>query len=52
MIWNSWNHFWNMGGYGLYVWGSYALCVVVFACEPLWARRKLKFALSKIRDAA
>lgn len=52
MIWNGWDDFWNMGGYGLYVWGSYALCAVVFTCEPLWSKRKLKSALSKIRDAA
>lgn len=31
MNWGSWSNFWHMGGYGLYVWGSYAvtlLCVV------------------------
>jgi heme exporter protein D len=27
MIWNSWNDFFAMGGYALYVWGSF---VVVF----------------------
>ena len=25
MIWASWSDFWNMGGYGLYVWGSYGV---------------------------
>ena len=29
MIWDSWNDFFAMGGYGLYVWGS---VVVVFGC--------------------
>lgn len=31
MNWGSWDAFWAMGGYGLYVWGSYGmtlLCVV------------------------
>jgi heme exporter protein D len=31
MIWQGWSDFWAMGGYGLYVWGSYAatlLCIV------------------------
>jgi heme exporter protein D len=25
MIWDSWGAFFNMGGYGLYVWGSVIL---------------------------
>jgi len=32
MIWSSWTEFWAMGGYGLYVWGSFgvtALCVAL-----------------------
>ncbi len=29
MIWESWDDFFAMGGYGLYVWGSF---VVVFGC--------------------
>ena len=29
MIWGSWSDFFAMGGYALYVWGSF---VVVFGC--------------------
>jgi len=29
MIWSSWSEFFSMGGYGVYVWGSY---IVTFAC--------------------
>lgn len=29
MNWSSWTEFFAMGGYGVYVWGSYA---VTFAC--------------------
>lgn len=29
MIWESWSEFFAMGGYGVYVWGSY---FVTFAC--------------------
>lgn len=29
MIWGSWSEFFDMGGYALYVWGSF---VVVFGC--------------------
>ena len=40
--WASAGDFWAMGGYGFYVWGSYAAVVIVLAIE-LWllkARRK------------
>lgn len=29
MIWESWSDFFAMGGYALYVWGSF---IVVFGC--------------------
>ena len=31
MIWSSWSEFFSMGGYGLYVWGSYivtSICII------------------------
>ena len=37
--------FWNMGGYGLYVWGSYGFGLAVFAWNllaPALERRSLK----------
>jgi heme exporter protein D len=37
MIWNSASDFFAMGGYGLYVWGSYAVCAVCMAAEPVLA---------------
>ncbi len=42
MIWESWDAFWAMGGYGLYVWGSFGVTAVVIAAD-IWlvaARRK------------
>ena len=33
MNWHSWQEFLAMGGYGLYVWGSYAVTLVVLAAE-------------------
>lgn len=33
MIWQSWSEFLAMGGYGLYVWGSYAVTLAVLAVE-------------------
>ena len=49
MNWNSAADFFAMGGYGLYVWGSYAAALVLMTAEPLLARRRLRGAL---RDAA
>ena len=33
MSWNSVGDFFHMGGYGLYVWGSYAVTLAVIAIE-------------------
>jgi heme exporter protein D len=33
MIWESWDAFWAMGGYGLYVWGSYAVVLICVVAE-------------------
>ena len=33
MSWNSWGDFWAMGGYSLYVWGSYAVAFGLLAIE-------------------
>jgi heme exporter protein D len=42
MNWGSFDAFVSMGGYGLYVWGSYAACVVALVVElvQLAARRR------------
>ena len=33
MSWGAWQDFWNMGGHGLYVWGSYAVTLAVIVTE-------------------
>lgn len=42
MNWASWSDFVAMGGYGLYVWGSFAMCALVLLAEVslLAARRR------------
>ena len=42
MNWGSWSNFFAMGGYGLYVWGSYAVFFGLIATEValLVARRR------------
>jgi len=48
MMWNSASDFFHMGGYGLYVWGSYVVCAAFMLAEPLLARHRHRQAL---RDA-
>jgi heme exporter protein D len=48
MNWNSASEFFAMGGYGLYVWGSYAVTLIIMAAEPLIAAARRRRA----RDAA
>lgn len=48
MNWNSSAEFFAMGGYGLYVWGSYAVTALFMLSEPWLAVRRHRRA----RDAA
>ena len=41
MNWGTFDGFLHMGGYGLYVWGSYGVTLVVMVIEPMLARRRL-----------
>jgi heme exporter protein D len=45
MNWGSAAAFFEMGGYGLYVWGSYGAAVLLMAVEPLLVRRRHQRAL-------
>jgi len=38
VTWGSWEAFWSMGGYALFVWGSYAMALAVLATE-IWQLR-------------
>ena len=40
--WGSWSEFFSMGGFGLYVWGSYGITLVLLAGEVLmlWKRKR------------
>ncbi len=49
MNWNSAAEFFHMGGYGFFVWTSYAVCAVCMVAEPLLARARHRQAL---QDAA
>jgi heme exporter protein D len=40
MNWHSASEFFAMGGYGLYVWGSYAVAALCMGLEPVLAARR------------
>jgi heme exporter protein D len=48
-MWSSASEFFAMGGYALYVWSAYAVCLALMLIEPLLARRHRQQAL---RDAS
>jgi heme exporter protein D len=52
MNWGGWNNFWAMGGYGLYVWGSYAVTLVAIAVEIALLRMRRRNALEALKQAA
>ncbi len=51
MNWGSADAFFAMGGYGLYVWGSYGLTLVLMLTEPVLAARRRRLALVAARQA-
>ena len=40
MNWHSASEFFAMGGYGLYVWGAYAVTALCMGVEPLLAAQR------------
>jgi heme exporter protein D len=51
MEWTSASDFFSMGGYGLYVWGAYAVTALTMAVEPLLAAGRRRRALREARDS-
>ena len=50
----SWGQFFNMGGYALYIWGSYGLALIAIAIEILFLvnrKRTLRKKLSLILNS-
>jgi heme exporter protein D len=50
MQWGSVDNFVHMGGYGLYVWGSYGVTLLLMVIEPLLAVRRRRKALREAHD--
>lgn len=49
MIWESWNAFWAMGGYALYVWGSFGATLACIVGEVWRVRRQRRQVISRLR---
>ena len=49
MSWGSLDNFLAMGGYGLYVWGSYAVTLVVIVVELILLAKRKRNAVERIR---
>lgn len=52
MNWSSAAEFFAMGGYALYVWGSFGACLVAFVAEPLLIRQRHNQAVRTLRRQA
>ena len=49
MSWGSFDNFLAMGGYGLYVWGSYGVTLVLMAAELVLLARRRRNAVERAR---
>ena len=50
MQWANAREFFAMGGYALYVWGSFGVCAVAMIAEPLLVCHRRKQAIKNIRN--
>ncbi|NBW25346.1 MAG: heme exporter protein CcmD [Betaproteobacteria bacterium] len=51
MSWNSWEEFWDMGGYAFFVWGSYGVVFAGVALELWLAVRRRSAVLVALRNS-
>ncbi len=52
MYWKSFDDFVQMGGYGLYVWGSYGVTLAVMLVEAIAVRQRQRRAMQTARQEA
>jgi heme exporter protein D len=48
MHWASWSEFWNMGGYGYYVWMSFGAALAGVVIEIVLLRHRRGLAVKQI----
>jgi heme exporter protein D len=49
MQWASLSEFWAMGGYGLYVWGSYVVTAAIIVVEILLLKKSRKQTMTLLK---
>ena len=49
IYWNSFGDFLHMGGYGLYVWGSFGVTALIMIVEPIVVARNRKNTISRLK---
>jgi heme exporter protein D len=49
MNWNSASEFFAMGGYALYVWGSFGVCAAALALETFLVEQRRKAIVTSLR---
>jgi heme exporter protein D len=49
MIWQNWQEFFEMGGYGLYVWGSTIVTVAAMVGEVIAVKKRQSTAKAMLR---
>ncbi|PKO87688.1 MAG: heme exporter protein CcmD [Betaproteobacteria bacterium HGW-Betaproteobacteria-12] len=49
IYWNSFGDFLAMGGYGLYVWGSFGVTALIMAIEPILVARNRKNTIARLK---
>ena len=49
IYWKSFSDFLAMGGYGLYVWGSFGLTALIMIAEPIAVMRSRKTTLARLK---
>ncbi len=47
--WNSFSDFLAMGGYGLYVWGSFGVTALILVVEPIVIARQRKATIARLK---
>lgn len=49
-MWNSPSEFFAMGGYALYVWSSFGVCVLILILEPLMVRARFSAIVRRLKQ--
>ena len=49
IYWHSFSDFLHMGGYGVYVWGSFGVTALIMLVEPIVVARNRKTTIARLK---